>query len=44
MALRHYTDGWHEEAVLTDGRQVVLRLVRPSSGPLLAGGFARLSP
>jgi GNAT superfamily N-acetyltransferase len=44
MALRHYTDAFCEQAVLSDGRRVLVRLVRPSDGPLLAGGFARLSP
>jgi GNAT superfamily N-acetyltransferase len=35
---------WRETATLTDGTDVVLRLVRPADRDLLRAGFDRLSP
>ena len=34
---------WQEKAALADGRDVVLRLLRPEDAPLLAEGFEKLS-
>ncbi len=41
---QRYTTSFHEIASLRDGRQVVLRLVRPEDAALLKAGFERLSP
>lgn len=39
-----YHASWREEATLSDGTPVTLRLVRPEDKTLLREGFARLSP
>ena len=41
---RHFTKSFREIASLRDGRQVVLRPVRPEDAALLKAGFERLSP
>jgi len=42
--VRHFTADYVERATLRDGTPVVLRLVCPEDKPILAAGFARLSP
>lgn len=44
VGARVFGAAWHERAVLGDGRRILLRLVQPDDGPLLAAGFAMLSP
>lgn len=39
-----YGPEWFEEARLSDGTRVEMRLVRPADKPLFRDGFARLSP
>src|SRR5260370_25097226 len=41
---QRYTTSFHEIASLRDGRQVVLRLVRPADAAVLKAGVERLSP
>ncbi len=41
---RVFDTHWDERAVLSDGRRVELRLLRPDDAPLLAQGFEKLSP
>lgn len=41
---RHFTSDYVERATLKDGTVVRLRLVTPEDKPLLAAGFAKLSP
>ncbi len=41
---RLFDSRWHERAVLSDGRKIELRLLRPEDAPLLAEGFEKLSP
>ena len=42
--MRHFTADYVERATLRDGTKVVLRLVTPEDKPILAAGFARMSP
>ena len=38
-----FTADYREVVTLNDGREVLLRLVRPDDKPLLLAGFAKLS-
>lgn len=40
----HFDPSWEEQAVLSDGSEVQLRLIRPDDKDLLREGFERLSP
>ena len=42
--MRHFTADYVERATLRDGTCVVLRLVCPEDKPIIAAGFARMSP
>lgn len=41
---RLFDDRWREKSLLTDGRQVELRMLKGDDAPLLAAGFGKLSP